>query len=112
MLISELPDCLSTIKSIPQSDSHSCETYHSQNSAGSLIELDLQVAKLSGDDMNGINNLEYLGISVSKKQAGPVSLKFRQKKVKMSKHVAINCAFCMFCGILTIALEFYFAFSS
>ena len=112
MLISELPDCLSIIKSIPQSASHSCGTYHSQNSAGSLIELDLQVAKLSGDDMNAINNLEYLGISVSKKQAGPVSLKFRQKKVKMSKHVATKSVFCMLCGILTISLKYDFSSSS
>lgn len=41
----------------------------------------VQLAKLSGEDMNGINNLEYLGISVSKKQTGVFSLKFRPQKV-------------------------------
>lgn len=40
-----------------------------------------QLAKLSGEDMNGINNLEYLGVSVSKKQSGAFSLKFRSQKV-------------------------------
>ena len=37
----------------------------------------MQLAKLSGEDMNGINNLEYLGVSVSKRQSGVFSLRFR-----------------------------------
>ncbi|KAG0576062.1 hypothetical protein KC19_5G052300 [Ceratodon purpureus] len=40
----------------------------------------MKLAKLSGEDMNGINNLEYLGVSVSKRQSGVFSLKFRSQK--------------------------------
>ncbi|CAM6128065.1 unnamed protein product [Calypogeia fissa] len=42
----------------------------------------MKLARLSGDDMNAINNLEYLGVAVSKKQSIGFSLKFGTRKSK------------------------------
>jgi hypothetical protein len=49
--------------------------------------------------MNGINNLEYLGVSVSKKQSGVFSLKFRSQKVTLQTIVdLVNSDICSFFG--------------
>ncbi|KAL2632868.1 hypothetical protein R1flu_004347 [Riccia fluitans] len=44
----------------------------------------MKLARLTGDDMNAINNLEYLGVSVTKKTSGGFSLKFGSRKNKRS----------------------------
>lgn len=43
----------------------------------------MQLAKLGGEDMNAVNNLEYIGVSVSKKSSSGFSLKFGGRKVKI-----------------------------
>ncbi|KAG6548880.1 hypothetical protein Mapa_009643 [Marchantia paleacea] len=42
----------------------------------------MKLARLTGDDMNAINNMEYLGVSVSKKPTSGFSLKFGARKNK------------------------------
>ncbi|KAJ7563781.1 hypothetical protein O6H91_03G125500 [Diphasiastrum complanatum] len=42
----------------------------------------MKLARLTDDDMRAINNLEFLGVSVSKKQSGGFSLKFGPRKSK------------------------------
>ncbi|KAL3694828.1 hypothetical protein R1sor_008479 [Riccia sorocarpa] len=42
----------------------------------------MKLARLTGDDMNAISNLEYLGVSVTKKTSSSFSLKFGARKNK------------------------------
>eukprot|EP00246_Nothoceros_aenigmaticus_P006246 TRINITY_DN1903_c0_g1_i3.p1 TRINITY_DN1903_c0_g1~~TRINITY_DN1903_c0_g1_i3.p1 ORF type:complete len:668 (+),score=135.04 TRINITY_DN1903_c0_g1_i3:36-2006(+) len=42
----------------------------------------MKLARLSGDDMNALNNLEYIGVSVSKKSSSGFSLRFGGRKAK------------------------------